>query len=160
MPDTTPPAPDSCDLADLTDPVAAVVAVEVARSFLQLCMCQTEPMVARLAHNEAALRRPGGIELDKRTVAQRLYRRIDAEVFAKLSAAVPLSPAEFALSRIETMLRRQFAEVVGTAASYLLSDGRDAAIQMATVATTMAARDVRAEIAAIIGQTRDPVEES
>jgi hypothetical protein len=158
--ETTPPAPDSCDLADLADPVAAVVAVELTSRFVRLCMCQTEPIVARLSRNEATLRKPGGLELDKRTVAQRLYRLIDAEVFGELSAAVPLSRAEFALSRIEVLLRRQFADVVGTAASYLLSDGRDAAIQMATVATTMAAREVRTQVAEIIGQTRESCEET
>ena len=159
MSETTPPASDSCDLADLADPVAAVVAVELTSRFVRLCMCQTEPIVARLARNEPTLRKPGGLDLYKRTVAQRLYRLIDAEVFAELSAAVPLSHAEFALSRIEVLLRRQFADVVGTAASYLLSDGRDAAIQMATVATTMAAREVRTQVAVIIGQTREPCEE-
>ena len=153
------PVPDSCDLADLADPVAAVVAVELASCFVRLCMCQTEPIVARLARHEVALRKRGGIALEKRTVAQRLYRLIDAEVFHGLSAAVPLSHAEFALSRIEVLLRRQFAEVVGTAASYLLSDSRDAAIQMATVATTMAAREVRGQIAGIIGETRRPADD-
>ena len=67
---------------------------------------------------------------------------------------MPLSHAEFALSRIEILLREQFADVVGTAASYLLSDGRDVAIQMAAVATTMAARGVRRGMVGIIGQTR------
>jgi hypothetical protein len=152
------PLPDSCDLADLSDPLAAVVAVELASRFVRLCMCQTEPIVARLARHEAALGKRGGIALEKRTVAQRLYRMIDTDVFHGLSAAVPLAHAEFALSRIEVLLREQFAEVVGTTASYLLSDGRDTAIQMATVATTMAAREVRTQVAAIIGQTRESVD--
>lgn len=154
--ETTPsqPPPESIDLADLADPVAAVVAVELGRSFVQLCLCQTEPMIARLAHNEATLRKPGGVELEKRTIAKLLYRQIDSTVFRKLSAAVPLSHAEFALSRLEVMLRGQFADVAGTAASYLLSDDRDTAIQMTAVAVTMAAREVRSQVADIIGQTR------
>ena len=164
MPETTPhettpsqPLPDAidlADLADLSDPVAAVVAVELTSSFVRLCLCQTEPMVARLACNEATLRKPGGLELEKRTLSKELYRLIDRTVFRQLSAAVPLSHAEFALSRVETMLREQFAEIAGTAASYLLSDDRDTAIQMAAVAITMAAREVRAQVADVIAATR------
>ena len=155
--DTTPEGTDladPADLAELADPVAAVVAVELTSCFRQLCLCQTEPMVARLARNEATLRKPGGIELEKRTVAKRLYRMIDGPVFCVLSAAVPLAHAEFALSRVETMLREQFAAVAGTAASYLLSHDRDTAIQMAAVAITMAAREVHARVADVIVQTR------
>jgi hypothetical protein len=162
MPETTPPQPspdaidltDLTDLADLADPVAAVVAVEMTTSFVRLCLCQTEPMVARLACNEATLRKPGGLELEKRTLSKELYRLIDRTVFRQLSAAVPLSHAEFALSRVETMLREQFAEIAGTAASDLLTDDRDTAIQMAAVAITMAAREVRAQVADVIAATR------
>lgn len=162
MPETTPPQPspdaidltDLTDLTDLADPVAAVVAVEMTTSFVRLCLCQTEPMVARLACNEATLRKPGGLELEKRTLSKELYRLIDRTVFRQLSAAVPLSHAEFALSRVETMLREQFAEIAGTAASYLLTDDRDTAIQMAAVAITMAAREVRAQVADVIAATR------
>ncbi|MCE9516943.1 MAG: hypothetical protein K8R24_13610 [Mycobacterium sp.] len=162
MPETTPPQPspdaidltDLTDLADLADPVAVVVAVEMTTSFVRLCLCQTEPMVARLACNEATLRKPGGLELEKRTLSKELYRLIDRTVFRQLSAAVPLSHAEFALSRVETMLREQFAEIAGTAASYLLTDDRDTAIQMAAVAITMAAREVRAQVADVIAATR------
>ena len=162
MPETTPPQPspdaidltDLTDLADLADPVAAVVAVEMTTSFVRLCLCQTEPMVARLACNEATLRKPGGLELEKRTLSKELYRLSDRTVFRQLSAAVPLSHAEFALSRVETMLREQFAEIAGTAASYLLTDDRDTAIQMAAVAITMAAREVRAQVADVIAATR------
>jgi superfamily II DNA/RNA helicase len=71
-----------------------------------------------------------------------------------LRGCVPLEHAEFALARIEALLRERFADVVDTAASYVLSDDREVAIQMATVATTMAAREVRSGIAEIIGQTR------
>jgi len=162
MPETTPPQPspdaidltDLTDLTDLADPVAAVVAVEMTTSFVRLCLCQTEPMVARLACNEATLRKPGGLELEKRTLSKELYRLIDRTVFRQLSVAVPLAHAEFALSRVETMLREQFAGIAGTAASYLLSDDRDTAIQMAAVAITMASREVRAQVADIIGATR------
>lgn len=162
MSETTPQSslvPNSCDLTDLADPVAAVIAVELARTFVRLCMCQTEPIVVRLARNEPTLRQPGGIELHKRIVSQRLYRLMDPDVFRGLAAAVPLAHAEYALSRMETLLRGQFADVIGAAASYLLSDGHDAAIQMATVATTMAAREVRGQVVEIIARTWQPTEE-
>ncbi len=158
--ETTPPqtpsqpGPDSFDLSELDDPLAGVVAAELESAFVQLCMCSTEPVVAKLAGQEVMLRKEGGIELSKRVFAQQMYRRIDADVFHLLRGCVPLAHAEFALSRIEVLLRDQFAEVVATAASYLLSDDRWVAIQMATVATTMAAREVRSQVAAIIGQTR------
>ena len=157
--ETTPPQPlpdgvDLVDLAELADPVAAVVAAELTARFIQLCMGQAEPVVSRLARSEVTLRKPGGIDLEKMTLAQLLYRQIETKVFRQLSRTVPLSHAEFALSRIEILLREQFADVVGTAASYLLSDGRDVAIQMAAVATTMAAREVRRGMVGIIGHTR------
>lgn len=157
MVETNPPQPlpDSIDLAELADPVAAVVAAELTARFVQLCMGQAEPMVARLAKNEVTLRKPGGRDLEKMTVAQLLYRQIDSKVFRQLSRTVPLSHAEFALSRIEILLREQFADVAGTAADYLLSDGRDAAIQMTAVAATMAAREVRRGMVEIIGRTRE-----
>lgn len=158
--ETTPPPSashgiDPADLVDLSDPVAAVVAVELTRRFIQLCLHQTEPFVTRLARRETTLRQPGGIELEKRTIAQRLYRAIDPEVFALMPPCVPLANASVVLSGIEVMLREQFADVAGTAASYLLSDGREAAIQMAAVATTMAAREVRRGVIDIIGQNRE-----
>lgn len=156
--DTTAPQPqpspslDGVDLAGLADPVAGVVAAELSSCFVQLCMCATEPMVARLASQEVMLRLPGGVELSKRVYAQQLYRRIDAEVFHLLRNCVPLEHAEVALSQAEEMLRAKFAAVVETAASYLLSDDRETAIQMAAVATTMAAREVRGELAEIVGR--------
>lgn len=158
MVETTPPQPlpDSIDVAELADPLAAVVAVELTSSFVRLCMCQAEPLVARLARNEPNLRRVGGVELEKRISALRLYRAIDAEVFGLLARAVPLSHAADALSRVEVLLREQFADVAGTAASYLLSDDREVAIQMAAVATTMAARQVRRQVVGIIAGARDP----
>lgn len=149
-----PPQPESIDLAELADPTAGVVAAELTARFIRLCMGQTESMVARLARNEVALRKPGGIELDQRRLAQWLYRTIDVDVFRLMAVAVPLSHAEFALSRVEGLLRARFADVVGTAASYLLSDGRDTAIQTAAVATTMAAREVRTGLLEIIAATR------
>lgn len=158
--ETTPPqmpsqpGSESIDLSELEDPLAAVMAAELSSSFVQLCMCSTEPVVAKLAGQEVMLRKPGGVDLSKRVFAQQLYRRIDADVFHLLRRCVPLAHAEFALSRIETLLRAQFADVIETAASYLLSDDRDTAIQMATVATTMAAREVRSQVAEIIAQTR------
>lgn len=157
MVETTPPQPlpDSIDVAELADPLAAVVAVELTRSFVRLCLCQAEPLVARLARNEPNLRRAGGVELEKRISALRLYRAIDAEVFGLLAKAVPLSHAADALSSVEVLLRDQFADVAGTAASYLLSDDREVAIQMAAVATTMAARQVRRQVVEIIARTRD-----
>ena len=158
--ETTPPqtpsqpGPDSTDLSELEDPLAGVLAAEQSSSFVQLCMCSTEPVVSRLAGQEVMLRKPGGIDLSKRVFAQQMYRRIDADVFHVLRRCVPLTHAEFALSRIETLLRDHFADIVETAASYLLSDDRETAIQMATVATTMAAREVRSQVAEIIAQTR------
>jgi hypothetical protein len=53
------------------------------------------------------------------------------------------------------VLRDQFADVVETAASHLLSHDRDVAIQMVAVAATMAGRDVRDAVAAIISETRN-----
>lgn len=164
--ETTPPqspsqpGPDGIDLSELDDPLAGVVAAELASCFVQLCMCSTEPVVAKLAGQEVMLRKPGGVELSKRVYAQQMYRRIDADVFHLLRGCVPLAHAEFALSRIESLLREKFSDVIGTAASYLLSDDRDTAIQMATVATTMTAREVRAQVAEIIAETREIEEES
>ncbi|MFM9034407.1 MAG: hypothetical protein ACKOQ4_08985 [Mycobacterium sp.] len=161
MPDTYPsqPLPDSVDLsvdlAQLEDPLAAVTAADLTSRFVRLVMCSTEPLVTKLAGQEVMLRLPGGIDLSKRVFAQHLYRRIDADVFGMLRACVPLTHAADALWLIECLLREQFADVVGTAASYLLSDDRDTAIQMATVATTMAAREVRSGVADIIIRTRE-----
>lgn len=157
--ETTPPqpAPDltglAADLTDLADPVAAVTAVELSVAFIQLCMCSTEPVIAELAGQESMLRKPGGTDLAKRVFAQRLYRKIDALVFRLIRRTVPLADAGFALSGIENALRGHFADIVETAATHLLSHDRDVAIQMATVATTMAARELRAQVAEIIGQT-------
>ena len=142
----------SGELADLSDPVAQVIAAELASGFIRLCMCRTEPIVARLARFEAVLDKPGVIGLEKRLLAHRLYRDIDRQVFDLLRQCIPLPQAETVWSRIEVLLRERFADVVGTAASFLLSDDRDTAIQMATVATTMAAREVRSAVAGIIAE--------
>lgn len=48
----------------------------------------------------------------------------------------------------------QFGDVVKTAVSYLLSHDRDTAIQMTSVATTMAGREVRRAVSQIIADTR------
>ena len=138
---------------DLEDPVAGVVAVELSRRFIQHCMCATEPVVADLMRQEPMLRKSGGIDLAERRIAQRLYHRFDPLVFGMLRVCVPLAHAEFAFSRMEEMLRGQFGDIVKTAASYLLSDGRDTAIHMMTVATTMAAREVQSATAGIIADS-------
>ena len=153
----TQPAAETIDLADtaaLADPIASVVAVELSRRIVQRGMSWAEPMVSDLAGQETVLRQAGGIDLMKRIFAQRFYRRIDAEVFHLLRRSVPLAHAEFAMSRIEDVLRSQFAAIVGTAASHLLSHDRDTAIQMTAVAATMAGREVHTEVLAIIGQIR------
>lgn len=138
---------------DLSDPVAGVVAVELSRRFVRLCLSWAEPMVADLASQESMLRKPGGTELVERLLAQRLHRRIEPQVFGMLRVCVPLEHAEFALSRVEEMLRKQFGEVVRTAVGYLLSHDRDVAIQMVAVATTMAGREVSAAASAVIADT-------
>lgn len=159
--ETTPPqpAPDSFDpdldlsADDLTDPVGGVVAVELSRRFVRLCLSWSEPMVADLAGQESMLRQPGGADLAERILAQRLYQRIDPLVFRLLRVCVPLAHAECTLGKTEEMLRAKFAEVVRTLVSYLLSHDRDTAIQMGAVAITMAGREVRAAVAAIVAET-------
>jgi hypothetical protein len=156
--ETPPPQSMSVELAELeaelADPIGGVIAVELSRSFVGRCLRWAEPMVTDLARQETMLRQPGGIGLARRIFAQRFYRRADGEVFSLLRQCVPLSHAEFALSRIEDVLRDQFADVVETAASHLLSHDRDVAIQMVAVAATMAGRDVRDAVVAIISETR------
>lgn len=157
--ETTPPqpAPDNFDpdlLADdLSDPVGGVVAVELSRRFVRLCLSWSEPMVADLAAQEVVLRQRGGADLAERMLAQRLYRRIDPEVFRLLRVCVPLAHAEFTLGLTEEMLRAKFGEVVRTMISYLLSHDRDTAIQMGAVAITMAGREVQAAVADIVAGT-------
>jgi hypothetical protein len=136
--------------ADLEDPVAGVVAVELSRRFVGLCLSWTEPMVADLAAQESMLRKPGGAELVERLLAQRFYRRVEPHVLRMLQACVPLEHAEVALARIEDLLRAQFGDVVKTATGYLRTHDRDTAIRMVAVATTMAGRQVRAGAAAIL----------
>ena len=157
--ETTPPqpAPEGFDpetLADdLIDPIGGVVAVELSRRFVRLCLSWSEPMVADLAAQETMLGQPGGTDLAERMLAQRLYQRIDPQVFKLLRVCVPLTHAEFTLSQMEEMLRAKFGDVVRTLVSYLLSHDRDTAIQMGAVAITMAGREVRAAVAAIIADT-------
>jgi hypothetical protein len=157
--DITPPqsVPNSVDsemLADdLTDPIGGVVAVELSRRFVRLCLSWSEPMVADLAAQETLLRQPGGSDLAERMLAQRLYRRIDPEVFRLLRVCVPLSHAELVLCQMEEMLRSMFGGVVATMISYLLSHDRDTAIQLGAVAITMAGREVRRAVAKIVADT-------
>lgn len=156
MLESTPPLPaDPADLADLDDPVAGVVAVDLSRRFVRLCLSWAEPMVGELAAREATLRRPGGVELMGRQLVERFYRRIDPDVFAHFSRCVPLSHAAHALSCAEEALRAQFALVADIATVTLLDRGRDAAIQMTAVAATVAGQDLRTQIAAIIAEIRD-----
>lgn len=160
MPEHTPStAPstggDTGAAEELQDPIAGVVAAELSRRFVRLCLSWAEPMVADLAAQESMLRQTGGPELAERMLAQRLYQRIDPEVFRLVRVAVPLAHAECVLARIEQAVRGQFTEVVGSAISYLLSHDRDTAIQMLAVAATMAGRRVAADVAAIIVATRE-----
>ena len=151
------PASDHVDaeaLADeLLDPIGGVVAVELSRRFVRLCLSWSEPMVADMAAQETMLRQRGGVELAERLLAQRLYQRIDPQVFRLLQASVPLAHAEFTLCQLEEMLRSKFGDVVRTVVSYLLSHDRDTAIQMGAVAATMAGREVRAAVARIMADT-------
>lgn len=161
--ETTPgnsPATEACDIADLVDPIASVVAIELSREFVHRCLSGVEPMVSELASQERLLHRTGGIELATRLMAQRFYRRIDADVFHLVRRCVPLSHAAAVLSAVEDVLRARFGDVVESTASYLLSDDRDVAIQMAAVATTMAGREVQAALAEIIAAHREPADES
>lgn len=57
----------------------------------------------------------------------RFFRAFDAEVFHQLKACVPLTQMAVAQARAEDSPRGQFEDVVGTAISYPLSDGRDVA---------------------------------
>lgn len=154
--DSTPPLPaDSSDLADLDDPVAGVVAVDLSRLFVRICLSWAEPMVGELAAREVTLRQPGGTALMNRLLVQRFYRRIDPEVFSQFSRCVPLPHAACALARAEEALREQFGLVVEIAAVNLLDRGRDAAIQLIAIAATVAGRDVRTLLAEIIAESRD-----
>jgi len=150
------PASDDIDvdLADLADPIASVVAVELSRRVVRRGLSWAEPMVTDLAAQETLLRQAGGIDLVKRIFAQRFYRRVDAEVFQLLRSCVPLAHADFVLSEVEDVLRAHFADIVGTAANHLLSHDRDTAIQMTAVAATMAGREVHSEVLAIIARMR------
>ena len=156
--ETSPSQPASdcidVDLAELADPIASVVAVELSRRVIRRGLSWAEPMVTDLAAQETVLRQAGGIDLVKRIFAQRFYRRVDAEVFQLLRRCVPLAHADFVLSRVEVLLRTHFADIVGTAASHLLSHDRDTAIQMTAVAATMAGREVHTEVMAIMAEMR------
>lgn len=155
--ETTPPPHDGSDAEllaeELSDPLGGVVAVELSRRFVRLCLSWSEPMVADLAAQETMLRQRGGADLVERLLAQRLYQRIDPQVFGLLKVCVPLAHAEFSLCQMEEMLRAKFGDVVRTLVSYLLSHDGDTAIQMGAVAITMAGREVREQVARIIADT-------
>lgn len=158
--ETTPPqpAPDDCDEiaadigSDLDDPVAGVVAVEMSRLVVRMCLAWAEPLISELASRESFLRQPGGPEVAIRLFAMRWFQRIDPEVYRQLRSSLPLTDIAAAQVRTEELLRAQFADIVGTAVSYLLSDCRTVAIQMTAVAVTMAGNEVRDGIAAIISE--------
>ena len=80
--ETSPSQPASdcidVDLAELADPIASVVAVELSRRVIRRGLSWAEPMVTDLAAQETVLRQAGGIDLVKRIFAQRFYRRVDA----------------------------------------------------------------------------------
>jgi hypothetical protein len=159
MQETPPPQPtsdhfDAAALAgELLDPIGGVVAVELSRRFVRLCLSWSEPMVADLAAQETMLRQHGGVELAERLLAQRLYQRIDPQVLRLLLAAVPLAHAEFTLGELEEILRSKFGDVVRTVVSYLLSHDHDTAIQMGAVAATVAGREVRIAVSRIMADT-------
>ncbi|MGV0994141.1 MAG: hypothetical protein ACOYBX_02880 [Mycobacterium sp.] len=142
------------DLCDLDDPTTGVVAVELSHLVVRKCMTWAEPLVSDLARQEAFLRKPGGAEVISRVFAMRFFRAFDPEIFHQLKVCVPLTQIASAQARAEALLRGQFEDVVGTAVSYLLSDGRDVAIQMTAVAATMAGNEVRDGMAALIEEFR------
>lgn len=156
---SAPEAGDACptaaDDAELQDPIAGVVSAELSRRFVRLCLSWAEPMITDLASQEAMLRQDGGPELAQRMLANRLYQRIDPEVFRLLRVAVPLADARGVFDRVEDLLRHQFGTVVATAISYLLSHDRDVAIQMLAVAVTMAGREVMSDVSTSIAMTRE-----
>lgn len=162
--ETTPPhslpeLPADVDLSDLDDPTTGVVAVELSHLMVRKCLAWTEPLISDLARQEAFLRKPGATGVMARVFAMRFFRAFDAEVFHQLKVCVPLTALAPAQARVEELLRGQFEAIVGTAVSYLLSDGRDVAIQMTAVAATMAGNEVRDKMAALIEEFQSVDEE-
>lgn len=153
-PQSLPELPDDFDLSELEDPTTGVVVVEMSHLVVRKCLAWAEPLVSDLARQEAFLRKPGAPEVVARVFAMRFFRAFDAEVFHQLKVCVPLIQIAAAQARAEELLRGQFEDVVSTAVSYLLSDGRDVAIQMTAVAATMAGHEVRNGMAALIEEFR------
>lgn len=153
-PQSLPELPDDFDLSELEDPTTGVVVVEMSHLVVRKCLAWAEPLVSDLARQEAFLRKPGAPEVVARVFAMRFFRAFDAEVFHQLKVCVPLTQIAAAQARAEELLRGQFEDVVSTAVSYLLSDGRDVAIQMTAVAATMAGHEVRNGMAALIEEFR------
>lgn len=158
-PQSLPELPADVDLSDLDDPTTGVIAVELSRLIVRLCMRSAEPLVSDLASKEGFLRQDGGAEVAARLFAMRMFQQIDAAVYYQLRCCVPRSQIAAAQARAEELLRAQLADVVGTAVSYLLSDGRDAAIQMTAVAATMAGKAVAAAMPALIAEFQSVEEE-
>lgn len=154
-----PELPADIDLSDLDDPTAGVIAVELSHLVVRLCMRQAEPLVSDLASKEGFLRQDGGPEVAARLFAMRMFQQIDAAVYYQLRSCVPRDRIAAAQARTEELLRARFSDVVGTAASYLLSDGRDVAIQMTAVAATMAGKEVAAAMPAVIAEFQSIEEE-
>lgn len=153
-PQSLPELPDDFDLSELEDPTTGVVVAEMSHLVVRKCLAWAEPLVSDLARQEAFLRKPGAPEVVARVFAMRFFRAFDAEVFHQLKVCVPLTQIAAAQARAEELLRGQFEDVVSTAVSYLLSDGRDVAIQMTAVAATMAGHEVRSGMAALIEEFR------
>lgn len=150
--ETPPELPADVDLSDLDDPTAGVIAVELSHLVVRHCMRSAEPLVSDLAAKEGFLRGAGGPEVAARLFAMRMFGEIDAAVYYRLRSCVPREQVAAAQARTEDVLRAQLSDVVGTAVSYLLSDGRDVAIQMTAVAATMAGKEVLAAMPAIIAE--------
>ncbi len=151
-PQSSPELPAGIDLSDLDDPTTGVIAVELSHLVVRLCMRSAEPLVSDLAAKEGFLRQDGGPEVASRLFAMRMFQQIDAAVYYQLRCCVPRDQIAAAQARTEELLRAQLADVVGTAVSYLLSDGRDTAIQMTAVAATMAGKEVAAAMPAVISE--------
>ena len=149
-PQSLPELPADFDLSDLDDPTAGVIAVEVSHLLVRLCLKSAETLVSELAAKEGFLREAGGPEVASRLFAMRLFQQIDAALYRQLRCCLPLDQVAAAQVRTEELLRVKLVEVVGTAVRYLLSDGRDVAIQMTAVAATTAGSEMRAAMPAVI----------
>lgn len=151
-PQSLPELPADFDLSDLDDPTDGVIAVEVSHLLVRLCLKSAETLVSELAAKEGFLRQAGGPEVAARLFAMRLFQKIDAAVYQQLRYRVPLDQVAVAQARTEELLRAQLLDVVGAAVTYLLSDGRDVAIQMTAVAATTAGSEVRTAMPAVIAE--------